>query len=148
MSSSRLIIRSFHPEDEAAVIDLWSRCDLIRPHNDPRKDIARKQTVRGDLFLVGSCEGKIVATVMIGYEGHRGWINYLGVCPQYRKQGFGRQMMAEAERRLRAEGCPKINLQVRSENAQVLAFYRTIGYQQDPVLSLGKRLESDVAPKK
>ncbi len=87
--------------------------------------------------------GEMVGSVMVGYEGHRGWINYLGVCPKHRKRGFGRQLMAEAERLLRLEGCPKINLQVRSSNADVLAFYRAIGYLQDDVISMGKRLEPD-----
>jgi ribosomal protein S18 acetylase RimI-like enzyme len=141
--NSVLTIRSFEADDEAAVIDLWRRCGLVRPTNDPRKDIARKMKVRGDLFLVGVSAGEVVATAMVGYEGHRGWINYLGVCPRKRQQGIGRQMMAEAERRLRAEGCPKINLQVRNDNPDVLAFYREIGFIPDPVVSLGKRLESD-----
>jgi len=139
-----LTIRSYQPADEEAVINLWGRCGLLRPVNDPRKDIARKLRVRGDLFLIGVHAGEVVATAMVGYEGHRGWINYLGVSPDYRKHGFGRQMMAEAERRLRAEGCAKINLQVRNENTAVLAFYRELGYLPDPLVCLGKRLESDL----
>jgi ribosomal protein S18 acetylase RimI-like enzyme len=95
------------------------------------------------LFLVGAVEGKVVASVMVGYEGHRGWINYLAVSPDFRKKGFGRRMMEEAERLLRAEGCPKINLQVRTSNGDVIAFYRAIGFLQDDVVSLGKRLEHD-----
>ena len=139
-----LIIRPFQPEDSDAVIELWFRCGLVRPTNDPKKDIARKQKVRGDLFLVGLHDERIVASVMIGYEGHRGWINYLAVCPLHRKLGYGRSIMAEAERLLRAEGCPKINLQVRASNTEVLAFYRAIGYVQDDVVSFGKRLEDDL----
>jgi len=138
-----LTIRSFRPEDGDAVVELWHACGLVRPTNDPRKDIARKQRVRKDLFLVGLLDGKVVASAMVGYEGHRGWINYLAVSPQNRKRGFGRQIMDEAERRLRAEGCPKINLQVRTSNAEALAFYRAIGYLQDDVVSMGKRLEHD-----
>lgn len=138
-----LIVRSFRTEDEAAVVDLWVRCGLVHPQNDPRKDILRKSKVRLDLFRVGTLEGKIVASVMVGYEGHRGWINYLAVSPDCQKRGFGRKMMEEAERLLRAEGCPKINLQVRTANAGVLAFYRAIGFLNDDVVSLGKRLEYD-----
>ena len=138
-----LVVRSFRTEDEAAVVDLWVRCGLVYPQNDPRKDILRKSKVRPDLFRVGTLEGKIVASVMVGYEGHRGWINYLAVSPDCQKRGFGRKMMEEAERLLRAEGCPKINLQVRTANADVLAFYRTIGFLKDDVVSLGKRLEYD-----
>lgn len=138
-----LAIRPFESGDEAAVIALWRRCELVQPQNDPAKDIARKARVRPDLFRVGVADGRIVGTVMIGYEGHRGWINYLAVCPDRRKQGFGRRLMDEAERLLRAEGCPKINLQVRTSNREVLAFYKAIGFLQDDVVSLGRRLEHD-----
>ena len=136
-------VRAFEPSDEAGVVELWRRCDLVRPWNDPHKDIARKLKVRPDLFLVGEIDGAIVATAMAGYDGHRGWINYLGVDPDRQNQGLGRAMMAEAERLLRAAGCPKINLQVRSSNSQAIEFYRQIGFAVDDVVSMGKRLESD-----
>jgi ribosomal protein S18 acetylase RimI-like enzyme len=142
-AGAMLTTRPFRSEDEAAVIDLWTRCGLVRPQNDPKKDILRKLKVRPDLFLVGLHHGKIVAAVMVGYEGHRGWINYLAVSPEHQKKGFGRQMMGEAERLLRSEGCPKINLQVRTANGEVLAFYRALGFIPDDVVSLGKRLEHD-----
>src|SRR4051794_4812348 len=121
-------IRSFQSEDEAAVIELWQRCDLVRPWNDPEKDIRRKAKVRPDLFLVGLLEGKIVASVMAGYEGHRGWLNYLAVAPEYRRRGYARTIVEEAEKLLRAAGAPKINLQVRTTNQEVIEFYRKIGY--------------------
>ena len=140
---SALTTRAFRLEDESAVIDLWRRCGLLVSHNDPRKDIARKMKVRPDLFRVSEVDGRIIAAVMIGYEGHRGWINYLAVDPEFRKRGLGRQMMDEAERLLRAEGCPKINLQVRRSNTDVLAFYRAIGFLEDDCVSFGKRLERD-----
>jgi ribosomal protein S18 acetylase RimI-like enzyme len=136
-------IRSFEPADEDAVVALWERCGLTRPWNDPRKDIRRKLRVRPDLFLVGELDGVVVATVMVGYDGHRGWINYLGVDPAHRRQGFGRIIMEEAERLLRAEGCPKINLQVRTSNLGAVAFYKSIGFALDEVVSLGKRLDAD-----
>jgi ribosomal protein S18 acetylase RimI-like enzyme len=136
-------IRPFEPDDEAAVIALWERCGLTRPWNDPRKDIRRKLAVRPDLFLVGLIDGAVVATAMAGYEGHRGWVNYLGVAPEHRRRGLGRAIMAEAERRLREAGCPKINLQVRTGNAAVIAFYHSLGFVLDEVVSLGKRLEPD-----
>jgi len=138
-----LAVRSFRSGDEAAIVDLWMRCGLVHPANDPWKDIRRKSKVRPDLFLVGTLEETIVASVMVGYEGHRGWINYLAVGPDHQKRGFGRKMMEEAERLLRGEGCPKINLQVRTSNADILAFYRAIGFLKDDVVSLGKRLEHD-----
>lgn len=136
-------IRPFHPDDEEAVISLWRNCDLVRPWNDPRKDIQRKLQVRPDLFLVGLLDGRIIACVMAGYEGHRGWLNYLAVAPEHQRRGYGRAMIDEAERLLRAAGCPKINLQIRTSNQGVIEFYRRLGYSMDDVVSLGKRLEHD-----
>ena len=80
---------------------------------------------------------------MTGYEGHRGWINYLAVSPDIQRQGIARQMMKEAENKLSALGCPKINLQIRSSNIQVINFYKRMGYTDDEVLSMGKRLAQD-----
>lgn len=138
-----IAIRPYRIEDEAQVVDLWTRCGLVRPWNDPHKDIARKLARSPELFLVGALDDRIVATVMAGYEGHRGWINYLAVAPEQRRAGQGRAMMAEAERLLRAAGCPKINLQIRRGNAAVTAFYAALGYLEDDVISMGKRLEHD-----
>jgi len=136
-------VRPFSPEDETEVVSLWVHCDLVRPWNDPHKDILRKARVRPDLFLVGVENGRVIGTVMAGYEGHRGWINYLAVDPTLQRRGLGRALVEEAERRLRAEGCPKISLQVRKSNEGAIAFYRRIGYSVDDVTSLGKRLEHD-----
>ena len=136
-------VRPFEVVDESDVIDLWNRCGLIRPWNDPRKDIARKLRVQPDLFLVGIVDDEVVATVMAGYEGHRGWINYLAVSPDHLRKGYGRTMMEEAERLLLKAGCPKVNLQVREENADVIKFYKCIGYTVDRVVSMGKRLENE-----
>lgn len=96
-----------------------------------------------ELLLVGVLDQRIVATVMIGYEGHRGWINYLAVAPDQQRQGLGRTMMGEAENRLRAAGCPKISLQIRTANRDVIAFCNALGYAVDDVVSMGKRLEAD-----
>jgi ribosomal protein S18 acetylase RimI-like enzyme len=141
-----MLIRPFRPDDEAAVIALWQRCDLVRPWNDPHKDIQRKLLVRPDLFLVGIVDDHILASVMAGYEGHRGWLNYLAVDPAHQRRGHARTMVAEAERLLRAAGCPKINLQVRTSNNGVIEFYRKLGYAADEVTSMGKRLEQDDKP--
>ena len=138
-------IRGFVEDDTQAVIDLWSRCGLLRPWNDPRKDIARKLLLQRELFLVGERDGRVVATAMAGYEGHRGWVNYLAVDPELRRRGFGRLMMAEVERRLKELGCPKLNLQVRRGNLDALAFYQSIGYSDDDVIGMGKRLIEDGA---
>jgi ribosomal protein S18 acetylase RimI-like enzyme len=136
-------IRPYQSADEATVISLWDRCGLLRPWNDPRKDIQRKLAVRPDQFLVGEIDGMVVATAMVGYDGHRGWIYYLAVSPDSQRQGLGRAIVEEAENLLREAGCPKINLQVRSTNHEVIGFYRSIGFVEDPVLSLGKRLVHD-----
>jgi len=136
-------IRAFRAEDENAVVSLWERCQVIRPWNDPRKDISRKLKVRGDLFLVGIVDGKIVATVMAGYDGHRGWINYLAVAHEHQRVGLAREMMSEVEHLLRSSGCPKVNLQIRNDNTDAIGFYRAIGYSTDDVISMGKRLEND-----
>ena len=141
--SRRLEIRSFETADEAAVIGLWHECALVVPWNDPVKDIQRKLRVQRDLFLVGLSNGRLVATVMSGYEGHRGWINYPAVAPEHRRQGFGWRMMDAAEVGLRELGCPKINLQVRRSNAQAAGFYRSIGFSEDESISFGKRLLQD-----
>jgi ribosomal protein S18 acetylase RimI-like enzyme len=137
-------IRSFSPgDDEDAVIALWQECGLTRPHNDPRRDIRRKLLVQGELFLVGVSEATLVATVMAGYDGHRGWLNYLAVHPSCRRRGLGRQLVEAAEARLRTLGCAKINLQVRDDNMQAVAFYHRIGFLPDRVVCLGKRLVVD-----
>jgi ribosomal protein S18 acetylase RimI-like enzyme len=141
--SDGLKVRPYVSSDESAVIALWESCGLVRPQNDPRKDIARKLAVNPEWFLVAESDGKIVGAVMAGYEGHRGWINYLAVAPAERKKGVGRALMLEAERVLRAAGCPKINLQVRPDNPAVIAFYERIGFSVEGAISLGKRLVVD-----
>jgi ribosomal protein S18 acetylase RimI-like enzyme len=140
---STLCLRSYRSEDEPMVIALWQACQLVVSHNNPRRDIARKRRVNPEWFLVGELGGRIVATCMVGYEGHRGWINYLAVDPEFQRCGYGRQIMAEAERLLRQAGCPKINLQVRASNTAVVQFYRNLGFKVDEVVSMGKRLEAD-----
>jgi ribosomal protein S18 acetylase RimI-like enzyme len=136
-------IRPFLEADQDAVIALWETCGLTRSWNDPAKDIARKLTVQRQWFLVGVVDERIVASVMAGYDGHRGWVNYLAVAPDVRLHGAGRRLMDEVERLLLEAGCPKINLQIRTSNAAVMAFYRRLGYAQDDAVSFGRRLISD-----
>ncbi|MBN2089091.1 GNAT family acetyltransferase [candidate division KSB1 bacterium] len=136
-------IRPYHHQDEQEVIQLWRDCDLIVPQNDPYKDIQRKTRMNPELFLIGIKDGKIIASCMIGYEGHRGWINYLAVAPAYRHQGYASQLMHYAEEVLKKLGCPKINVQVRATDTEVIEFYKNIGYLDDEVVSLGKRLIED-----
>ncbi len=136
-------VRSYQPEDRDDVVRLWRECGLVVPQNDPARDIARKLKVNPEWFLVGELDGTVIASCMAGYEGHRGWINYLAVSPEYRRKGFGKQMVDEAGRLLRMAGCPKINLQIRSSNVDVIAFYKSIGFKIDDVVSMGRRLEQD-----
>jgi ribosomal protein S18 acetylase RimI-like enzyme len=136
-------VRPFEDSDEAAVIALWEAAGLTRSWNDPRKDIERKRSVQRERFLVGTHDGAVMASIMVGYDGHRGWINYLAVAPAHRGRGHARALMREAERLLAEAGCPKVNLQVRSANASVIGFYQAIGYVQDDVVSFGRRLIAD-----
>jgi len=136
-------IRPFDSADEDAVVELWRRCDLLRPWNDPRRDVVRKLTVQRELFLVAVEGDAVLGSVMAGYDGHRGWVNYLAVDPDARGRGIGRALMASAERGLLDLGCPKVNLQVRATNAAAIEFYKRLGYLDDDVASLGKRLLRD-----
>ncbi len=138
-------VRAFTPADTEAVVQLWQDCELTRPWNDPHKDIARKLSVSPDLFWLGcDADGRIIASIMVGYDGHRGWINYLAVHPAHQRRGHARQLMLRAEQTLSELGCPKLNLQVRAGNEAVLAFYERLGYADDRTLSLGKRLIPDL----
>jgi len=137
-------IRPYLESDEDTVVALWRTCGLTRPWNDPHKDIARKLTVQRELFVVGEVDGRVVATVMAGFEGHRGWVNYLAVAPDHQGHGLGARLMAWVEAKFTEAGCPKVSLLVRTTNAPVLAFYRRLGYAVDDVVALGKRLIPDV----
>ena len=136
-------IRPFAAQDKPAVVALWQQCNLTRPWNDPHKDIARKLAVQPELLLVGEMDGAVMASVMAGYEGHRGWVNYLAVAPAFRGRGFARALMRKVEEILLARGCPKVSLLVRNSNAEAIGFYRHLGYLQDDSVSLGKRLIAD-----
>ena len=135
------VIRRFRPGDEDSVIGLWRECGLLRPWNDPRDEIAGNQkSVSGRLFVAASIN-EVVGSVMVGYDGRRGWINYLAVLPTHRRRGLGTMLMATAESYLAEIGCSKVNLQVRESNQGVVAFYAALGYSDDHVMSLGKRLK-------
>jgi ribosomal protein S18 acetylase RimI-like enzyme len=139
-------LRRYRPSDHDALVSLWSSCGLLRPWNDPRRDIERKLVHDPDGLLVLEADGCLAGSVMVGYDGHRGWVNYLAVDPAWRGRGLGRMLMDKAEQRLLALGCPKVNLQVRTSNEHAVAFYRHLGYGTDDVVSMGKRLLDDAAP--
>lgn len=139
-------IRPFEAGDREAVIELWRIANLVIPHNDPNLDIDRKLTHSPDLFFVGLRGASIVATVIVGYTGHRGSIHYLAVAPSEQGTGVGAAMMLHAEHVLRDLGCAKIDLRVRTANAQAVGFYESIGYQVDDVVPMSLRLIDDSHP--
>ena len=143
MTESSLLIRPFKEGDEEALVSLWNMCKLTVPWNNPYKDIARKLKVQSELFLMGYLEDKLIASVMAGYDGHRGWINYFAVHPDFKSRGYGKQLMDNVENKLRELGCPKINLFVRNTNIKVKAFYKTNNYKIQDSQIYGKRLISD-----
>ena len=136
-------IREYREDDRQSIIALWTECGLVVSHNNPDRDIDRKLKVDRDLFLVGIDASGLVATVMGGYDGHRGWINYLAVKPLAQGRGYGRSIMQAVEERIERRGCPKINLQIRTNNKAVQSFYQSLGYSLDDVVGMGKRLEPD-----
>jgi ribosomal protein S18 acetylase RimI-like enzyme len=136
-------IQPYSPKYEDAVIALWKKCDLTRPHNDPKKDIKRKMKVDPELFLIGLDGDRVVATAMGGYDGHRGWVNYVGVDPAYQRQGLGRQIMEALVKALLTKDCPKFNLLVRSDNLGAIKFYENLGFNREDCVEMGKRLISD-----
>jgi ribosomal protein S18 acetylase RimI-like enzyme len=137
-----LLIRSYRDSDHTNVIALWREVfPDDPPWNDPELVIRRKLAVQGELFIVGERNRRVVATVLAGFDGVRGWIYHLAVAATDRRLGRGRAMMVEAERQLRELGCPKVNLQVRASNDEVVRFYRALGYVVEERISMGKRLE-------
>ncbi len=136
-------IRIYRQDDLEEVITLWERCDLLRPWNDPETDIERKQNQGADLFLIAEAAGEVVGTLMGGYDGHRGWANYLAVHPDFRGRGIANALMSRLEKKLIARGCPKLQLLVRDDNDAVLAMYEKLGYEIQDTVCLGKRLIED-----
>lgn len=141
-----MIVRPFKSDDEAAVIALWDLCDLLRPWNDPQKDIRFCHESGHGTLLVGEDEGEIISAVMVGHDGHRGWIYYLAVTPGQQRRGYGQQIMGAAERWLKHRGVPKSELMIRSENTGATEFYRRLGYQQEARTVMGRRLDGTPQP--
>ena len=142
-SSSNFAIRQFVPNDTNRVIFIWEQCDLVRNWNNPNFDIQRKLNFQKELFFVGLLNDEIIATAMFGYDGHRGWLNYFAVLPNFQKRGFGKKLMTFGEMALVEKGCPKLNLQIRNDNTKAINFYQKVGYKEDAAVSFGKRLIED-----
>jgi ribosomal protein S18 acetylase RimI-like enzyme len=141
MSLTTLSIAPIEDADVTAVIALWQRCGLTRPWNDPASDIALARRGPNSTILIGRDDGTIMATAMVGHDGHRGWVYYVAVDPQHRKKGFGRAIMTAAEDWLRACGIQKLLLMVRPDNTQVQAFYETLDYDEQERIVYAKWLD-------
>jgi ribosomal protein S18 acetylase RimI-like enzyme len=138
---STLVIAPIEEQDVTDVIALWHRCGSTRPWNDPAADIALARRGGNSTILVGKCDGAVAASVMVGYDGHRGWVYYVTVDPDRRYLNFGRTIMDAAEAWLRERGIQKLQLMVRKDNAQVHAFYKSIGYYNQETVTFAKWLD-------
>jgi ribosomal protein S18 acetylase RimI-like enzyme len=135
-------IRPYKAIDESAVAALWRQVFPDAPAwNQPESDIGRKLAVQPELFLVALEESRVVGTAMAGYDGHRGWVYYVAVHPEFRRRGIGAALMARVEHDLAQIGCGKLNLQIRASNAQAVAFYESLGYLVEDRISMAKRLQ-------
>ncbi len=135
--------REIEDQDVEAVIALWRACELTRPWNDPYKDISLARGAENSVVLVGECEGKLAASVMAGHDGHRGALYYVAVEPEFRGRGFGKAAVREAESWLAWQDVTKINILVRAENEAVRGFYEKLGYEINPVLCMGRKIEAE-----
>lgn len=129
---SELTLRHATPADRDALITLWTRCGLIRPWNDPASDIALALNHSSASILIGESEDTLAASAMLGFDGHRGWVYYVSVDPEFRGRGFSRLIMTAAEDWLRAAGCPKLEVIIRAENIGVQLVYERLGYTREP----------------
>ncbi|UCE96343.1 MAG: GNAT family acetyltransferase [Candidatus Bathyarchaeota archaeon] len=130
---------------QEALVDLWEKCGLIVPQNDPIEDIQKKIDYQPELFFIALLDDQLIGSVMVGYEGHRGWLNYLAVHPSFQKRGFGKKLVEKAIAELRKIGCLKLNLQVRRSNKRVIEFYKQIGFKEEERVSLGLRLRNELS---
>lgn len=136
-----MILRDAEPGDAPAVIALWEAAGLTRPWNDPTQDFERALAAADSAILILARDGAVVASVMVGYDGHRGWVYYLAVAPAHRREGHGRVLMAAAETWLKERGAPKIQLMVREDNEEALGFYEALGLERQKVVTLGRFLK-------
>jgi ribosomal protein S18 acetylase RimI-like enzyme len=140
-STVGLTVKPIEDSDIPEVIALWQRCGSTRPWNDPAADIALARKDNNATVLLGRSDGALVASVLVGHDGHRGWVYYVTVDPDHRFKGFGRIIMAAAEAWLRARGIEKLQLMVRGDNAKVHAFYQSLGYFEQERVVFAKWLD-------
>jgi ribosomal protein S18 acetylase RimI-like enzyme len=134
------------PGDVSATIALWEACGLTRTWNDPRVDFAQAEQSDASTILLAREEGAVAGSVMVGFDGHRGWVYYLAVAEAHRRKGLGRALMEAAEAWLVAREAPKIQLMIRADNAAMRGFYDALGYAASDVTVLGKRLDGRAQP--
>jgi ribosomal protein S18 acetylase RimI-like enzyme len=138
-------IRNFATADRSQLAELWQRVFAYEaPHNAPELAIDKKLAVKDGLLFVAEIESKVVGSILAGYDGHRGWLYSLAVLPEYRRRGLGFRLVRHAEDHLRALGCLKINLQILKGNQAVESFYRKLGYETEPRISMGKKLPENI----
>jgi ribosomal protein S18 acetylase RimI-like enzyme len=140
-SSLALSIAALEDGDIAEVIALWQRCGSNRAWNDPASDIALARKETNATVLLGRVDGVLVASVLVGHDGHRGWVYYVSVDPHHRFKGYGRVIMTAAENWLRARGIEKLQLMVRPDNAKIHAFYQSLGYYDQERVVFAKWLD-------
>jgi ribosomal protein S18 acetylase RimI-like enzyme len=140
-ASGTLTITAIEHGDIADVIALWQRCGSTREWNDPAGDIALARKEANATVLVGRNDGAVVASVLVGHDGHRGWVYYVTVDPDHRYKAYGREIMTAAENWVRARGIQKIQLMVRGDNLQVRAFYESLGYYDQERVTFAKWLD-------
>lgn len=139
--AGKLAVSAIDDADIPAVIALWERCELTRPWNEPQADIARARGKSNSDILVGRSGSTIVASVMVGHDGHRGWVYYVAVDPDQHCKGYGRAIMTAAEDWLRQRGVEKVQLLVRPDNTRVQAFYETLDYKEQERVVFAKWLD-------
>ncbi|MGB7961427.1 MAG: GNAT family acetyltransferase [Propionicimonas sp.] len=127
-----------------AAVDLWKTCGLTRPWNDPDADLTRAMVGPSSTVLAAIADEQLLGTVMVGHDGHRGWVYYLAVQAGRRNMGLGRTLMMAAESWLEQQGMPKVQLMVRSDNDAVIGFYEQLGYVDQGVVVLGRFLDQDM----
>ena len=147
---TELEIEPFADGDAAAVVALWHQCDLLRPWNDPERDIAFCTASANAELFVGRRPGerRLVATAMVGHDGHRGWLYYVAVAPDLQGDGLGRAMVGHAEAWLARAGVPKVQLMIRAENARACQFYEGLGYQTEPRIIMSRWLAGKPAARR
>jgi hypothetical protein len=135
-----MIVREATAHDDERIAALWEASGLSRPWNPPARDLALLRSSGHGVLLIGEQDGRIVGSVMVGHDGHRGWIYYLAVAPEARRSGLGRRLVAEAEAWCRLRGVPKLQLMIRRDNEAVRDVYERLGYEEQAVLVMGKWL--------